>query len=160
MIVECRGSCDAPETGSTHLISSVFSATWLDEHVLMLLHQYAARFQLRFGRSQRKAQRQRVLLTSASVPARDQFVAVVVAGLRRIAQKLGAVAIHQHLACDHAQIARLAFREERIGGLLVHLAVDERGRRAARQQFVDKKLAVSRATAGFSKPRSVGKCTC
>ncbi|CAJ8478652.1 Uncharacterised protein [Burkholderia pseudomallei] len=112
----------------------------LDEHVRMKPGEHAARFELRVRRCRREARRERVRLPAVAVPAGDQLGAVVVARLRGVAQELGAVAVHQHLARDHPQAARLARAEQRVGRLLVHRAVDERRRRAAREQRIEEEL--------------------
>ncbi len=109
----------------------------LDEDVRMFAGQHAARFELRFGRGRRETRRERVHLAATVVPTSDQLGAVVITRLCGVAQKLGAVAVHQHLAGHHAQIARFALGEEGVGRFLVDRAIHERGGRAARQQFFD-----------------------
>jgi hypothetical protein len=69
----------------------------------MAARELAAGFELRFGRGRREARRERIHLAPVAVPAADQLGAVVVARLRGVAQELGAVAVHQHLAGDHPQ---------------------------------------------------------
>jgi hypothetical protein len=60
--------------------------------------------------------------------------------LRRIAQELRAVAVHQDLPGDHAQVARFAGLEKRVHRFLVHGAVDHRGGGPAAQQLVEEEL--------------------
>ncbi len=50
------------------------------------------------------------------------------------------MAIHQHLACDHAQIARGGGLEERFDGLGMNGAVDHRRRRPITRQLVEEEL--------------------
>jgi hypothetical protein len=68
--------------------------------------QFAAGFQLRLGGSRCEARRDRVGQAIDAVPFRDQVGRFARAGLGRVAQEVRAVAIHQHLAGDHAHVAR------------------------------------------------------
>ena len=61
----------------------------------------------------------------------------LVARFRRVAQKLGAIAVHQHLAGGDAHSARAGRLEDRIDRCRVHRREDHRGRRAVAQKLVE-----------------------
>jgi hypothetical protein len=74
------------------------------------------------------------------MPALDQLTGVTLPGLRRVAQVFRAVAIHEDLAGDHAQLARGCYLEEFLDRAAVHGAENHRGRRAVAQQLVQVEL--------------------
>ncbi|RMS18337.1 hypothetical protein ALP75_201291 [Pseudomonas syringae pv. actinidiae] len=71
------------------------------------------------------------------MPAFDQRLAVGVAGFWRIDQIIRCVAVHHHLASDHAQIKRLRRTEKRLHRFFVHAAEHQRRGGAVAQQFLD-----------------------
>ncbi len=91
---------------------------------------------LRAG-GRREARRQRVAEPRLAVPALDEFAAVPLGARHVIAQIVRAVAVHQDLAADHAQIAPLGFLEEGVDRLLVHGRIDRGGGGAVAQQRVE-----------------------
>ena len=83
-----------------------------------------------------------VVQTALAVPALDQLAAVGVAGLGGVGEELRGVAVHQHFAGDHPQIALLAGLEEGVHRLLVHRAEHQRGGGAVAQQLAEKQLGL------------------
>jgi hypothetical protein len=71
------------------------------------------------------------------VPALDQSLAVGIAALGRVGQRRRGIAVHHHLAGDHAGVAALGLGEEGFGRLAMHRAIDRSRRRPVRQQLVE-----------------------
>ena len=67
----------------------------------------------------------------------DQRLALVVAALRIVGQRRRRVAVHHHLAGDHARVAALGLREEGVDRFRMDRAIDHRRRRALAEQFVE-----------------------
>ncbi len=91
------------------------------------------------------------------MPALDQLAAVGVAGLGGVGEELRGVAVHQHLAGDHPQIALLAGLEEGVHRLLVHRAEHQRGGGAVAQQLAEKQLGLLAGVGHVAEAALVGK---
>lgn len=74
------------------------------------------------------------------MPALDQLARIALAGGRRVAQILRAVAIHEDLAGDHAQVPGGRCLEERLDGAAMHGAEHHGGGRAIAQQLIQEEL--------------------
>ena len=80
----------------------------------MLAHQRAGGLELRLGRGEGEARRDRVELAAAAVPAREQRLAVARSRVSGVSSSAGGrVAVHHHLAGDHAHVARARPRRRR-----------------------------------------------
>src|SRR3546814_10269238 len=78
----------------------------------MLLQQRTGRLELRLARSDREARRHGVELAPAAVPALDERLRLGVAARGAVAERGGRVAVHHHLAGDHAGVAAVGLGEE------------------------------------------------
>ncbi len=94
--------------------------------------------QLGFARRDREPRRNRVVEASAPTPALQKRLALVVAALRSIGKRGGGVAVHHHLARDHASAAALGFAEKGVHRFWPHRAIDRRCRCALTNEFVEK----------------------
>ena len=92
-------------------------------------------------RGDREARRDRIAEPAAAAPALDQRLAFVIAALRGVGQRGRRVAVHHHLARDHARAALLACREERVDRFRPHGAIDHRRRRALAEHLVEEEFA-------------------
>ncbi len=90
-----------------------------------------------FGaRGRRKSRRQGVAEPVPAVPALDEVAAIRFRARHIVAQIVRGVAVHQDLAAEHAQLARLRFLEERIDRLLMNGGIDGgRGGAVAQQRI-------------------------
>src|SRR5262249_8187093 len=88
-----------------------------------------------------KARRDRVQQPPAAVPARNQVLGFAVRGFRvDVAQVVGTVAVHHHLAAQHAQPAALGGGAERVHRGRMHGGINNRGGGAVGHQFVEEEL--------------------
>jgi hypothetical protein len=88
----------------------------------------------------RKAHRHRIAAAAAAVPALDEVDAVAL-GLRHVvAQAVGRVAVHQHLAGDERMPRCRGGGEQRLGRGLVHRGEHHRRGGAVGQQRVEEAL--------------------
>ena len=108
-------------------------------NIRVLARQAAAGFELAWGRSGGETRRDRIVQAVGAVPALDECLAFAVAGVRSIAQILRAVAIHHHLARDHAHAACLRRDKKRFGRLRMHRAEHQCGGGAVFDQAVQEK---------------------
>ena len=90
----------------------------------MLAPQPAGHRELLRRTGARETRRDGVEQPAAAVPLRDQGLQLVVARLRRVAQPVGRVAIHQHLAGGQPQSELLRLLEQRVDRLRMNGAVD------------------------------------
>ena len=74
------------------------------------------------------------------MPSLQRRTRLAIRPFGRIAQLFGGVAVHQHLACDHAKTAALGGAEKRIDRFGVHGAEDQGGGRAVAAQFIEEGL--------------------
>ncbi len=118
-------------------LGEILAQVRLHVGVAMFARQRAGGLQLRFARGDGEARRDGVFEPPAPAPALNQRLALVVAALRRIGERYGRVAIHHHLAGDHARAAPFALGEERVDRLGVDGAIDARRRRALAEQLVE-----------------------
>ncbi|MNX80041.1 hypothetical protein D3C86_1116900 [compost metagenome] len=139
-----------------HLVA-VLGHVGLDEGVRMGARQFAAGGQLRLGGGRREARRDGVGQPALVVPLRDQVGGVPRAALGRVAQEFGAVAVHQHLARDHAQVAVLARAEQRVCRRGVHRAPDHRRGGAVAQQLVGEELGHGARVGGLAEAAFLGE---
>ena len=106
------------------------------------------------------ARRDGIEQPAAAVPFGDQCLRLVVARLRRVAERLGGVAIHQHLARGEPEAERLGLLEQHVDRMRMDGAVD-----AARGDAVAQVLAQERCgrRCGHSPCRRIsarpGRCT-
>ena len=126
----------------------VFRDMAVDEYAGMLSGEAAGRFELGIGGGDGKARGDGVVQPATAVPFFDQGRGVAVAAVRRVAQIFRTVAVHQNLARDHAQIARLGLGEEGIHRNRVHGAEHQGRGCAVAHQFVQKKAGAFRGMSG------------
>ena len=111
----------------------------LDPHIGELLRQFARAMQLRRGTGGRKTWRDGVAQAVYPVPTADQRFGLAQAELRvGVAQPVGAVAVLQHFARDHAQAALLRFLHEHIDRRRVRGGKAQCGGHAVAHEFVQK----------------------
>ena len=128
----------------------------LDVQIGMLGCEGACCFHLLRGRGDREARRDRVLDSRLAVPASDQRLRLVIAALRRIAQPVGRVAVHHHLAGDHPHAARLGGGEKRVDASRMDGGEGAGCRRPMREKQIEEHLRHARrmsavGEAGFSR---------
>ena len=121
----------------SHFIQ-VFGDVAVNEHVGMSRGEPAGRFELGFRGGDSETRRDRVVQAAAPVPFLDQGRGISVAAVRGVAQIVRTVAVHQHLARDHAQVARLGLREESVDRTRMHGAEYQRCGSAIAHQLVEK----------------------
>ena len=85
-----------------------------------------------------KAHRHRIGRAALAVPAPDEVFAVLAGAFDIVAQAVGGMAVHQHLAGDDAHAALRGGGKKGLGRDLVYRREDHRRRRAMRQQRVEK----------------------
>ncbi len=76
------------------------------------------------------------MVTALAVPVRYHLAGLIIAHLGRVEQALRGIAVHHHLAADHAHIAPQRLGKEGVGRGLVHRAIGDRRRRAVADQLV------------------------
>ena len=87
-----------------------------------------------------EAWRHRIVQAAFAVPAFDQRLALLVAGFGGVGQVVWSVAVHHHLAGDHAQVEFFGGLEECLHRLRMHAAEHQRSGGAVAQQFLDENL--------------------
>ncbi len=127
----------------------VFAEVGLHVAVGEFAREGARRRELRVGRGDRETRRDRIFEPAAAAPAFDQRLALVIAALRRVGQRGRRVAVHHHLARDHARAAPLAGGEERLHRFRPHRAVDDRRRRALAEHLVEEEVRDRRGMRGI-----------
>ncbi len=85
------------------------------------------------------------------MPALDQRLAVGIAGFGCVDKIVRRVAVHHHLAGNHAQIKRLSRTEKRLDRLFVHAAEHQRRGGTVAQQFLDEDVGNLRRMFGIGK---------
>jgi hypothetical protein len=128
----------------------------LDVQIGMLGCEGACGFHLLRGRGDREARRDRVLEPPLAAPAFDQRFRLVVAALGCIAQPVGGVAVHYHLAGDHPHAASLGGSKKRIDASRMDGGKGAGGRRPMRQKQIEEDLRHARRVtrvgeSGFSR---------
>mmetsp|Transcript_21938 Transcript_21938/g.47359 ORF Transcript_21938/g.47359 Transcript_21938/m.47359 type:complete len:357 (-) Transcript_21938:582-1652(-) len=98
----------------------IFRNVRLHVHGGIFLHEFAGQFQLFRRAGNGKPGRHGVELSTLLVPFLDQGLAIVVRRLRRVAQKIGRVAIHHDFTANHARVAGGAGFEKGLRRFLVH----------------------------------------
>ncbi len=139
------------ELGDAGDLGLVLVGVGLDIATRELTHQGARRFKLGLGRGHGETRRDRIIEAPATLPALDQRFALVVAPLCGVHERLRRVAVHHHLAGDHARAAVLGCGEERIDRLRMDRAIDHRGRGAGTEQFVEKEFSDPGAMRGIGE---------
>src|SRR5437660_6468407 len=91
----------------------------------VLVEQPASKLELPLSRCWCEARRYRVEQSIRAMPLLDQRLAVRIGRIRGVAQVLRTVAVHQHLAGNHAQTAGLGSGEERVGRLRMNRGEDQ-----------------------------------
>ena len=84
-----------------------------------------------------EARGDRIVQAALAMPALDQRLALGIAGFGGVGQVVRGVAIHQHLAGDHAQVELVCLLEEGVHRLRVHAAEYQGGGGAITQQFLE-----------------------
>ena len=113
----------------------------LDPHIGELLRDLACALQLRIGAGGGKARRDGVAQAVHAVPAADQVFGLAQAQVGvGVAQAVGAVAVLQHFAGDHAQTAFLRLGHEYIHRFGVGGGKAQGGGHAVAHQFVQKEV--------------------
>ena len=135
----------------------VFRQMRLHVQVGMLAHQRAGHLHLLRRRGDREARRHRVVKPAPAVPFGDQRLGVVVAGLRRVGEALGRIAVHHHLAADDAHAARQRLGEERVRALAVDGTIGGDRRRAVADQLVQEQARDAPAVLRVAELRLFGK---
>ena len=103
-------------------------------------HQPAGHRQLPGRAGRREAHRHRIGQPAALVPAADQVAAVALGARHVVAQAVGRVAVHQHLAGDQAHAAAVRAGQQRLGRADMHRREHHRAGAAVRQQRVEEQL--------------------
>ena len=85
------------------------------------------------------------------MPLSDQRPGLVIGPLRRIAEAVGRVAVHHHLARRHAQATRLGGLEERLGALRMRGAIDAGGGDPVGEREVQVKLRLGAGVGGVAE---------
>ena len=109
--------------------------------------------QLGLARGRGKARRDGVAQPADALPTLDQRAAVRVAGLWRVEEDVRRIAIHQHLAGDHAQLAGSGGAKEGIDGLRMHRREHQRRGSSVAQQLVEEHLRNLRGMGGVRETR-------
>ena len=123
----------------------------LDVSIRIFAFQGSRGVELRLSRGHREPRRDRVVEPAAAAPALDQRLALVVAALSGVHERFRRVAVHHHLAGDHAHGTRLRLGEERVDGARMHGAIDHRGRGARADELVEKERGDPRAMLGIGE---------
>ena len=118
-------------------LGGVLGQMRLDVQLGIFARQRLAGFQLRLGGGRREARRDGVVEPALAMPALDQRLGLLVAGLGRVEQRRGGVAVHHHLAGDHAHAAPPGLGEEGVDAFGMAGAIDPGGGGAVGQQFVE-----------------------
>lgn len=92
--------------------AGVLGEVGLQPQARVVAQQAAGGVELLAGGGGREARGQAVAQAPSAVPLADEQFGVANAAVGVVAQRLGGVAIHQHLAGQHAQVALAAGREE------------------------------------------------
>ena len=117
----------------------------------------AHRVELFGGRGRGKARRDRIGQPVAPVPAPDQRAAVVIGRLRRVAQRVGGVAVHRRLARRDAHAARLGGGEQRVDAGGVDRAKAAQAGRAMGQHEVEAGVGDGLGMGRVAKARFLGE---
>ena len=116
-------------------LALVLGGMRLEIDARMLVEQPARQLELALRRRWCEARRHRVEQAVLAMPLLDQRLAVRVSGIRGVAQELRTVAVHRHLAGNHAQTAGLGSGEERVGRLRMNRGEDQGCRGAVAQEL-------------------------
>ncbi|MNC35708.1 hypothetical protein D3C75_842010 [compost metagenome] len=116
---------------------AIFGQMGVQVHAGMFAQQASGQVQLFVAAAAGKARRHRVAETASAMPALDQRLALFVAAGRGVAQRRRGVAVHQHLAAEHAQIQLGSHSEEGVHRLGMHGGKHQRAGGAVAQQLGD-----------------------
>ena len=123
----------------------------------MLGGERAGHLHLLGRRGDGEARRDGVERAALAVPCGDQRLGVVIAGLRRVAQPVGRVAVHHHLAGDDPACCARRLGEEGFGRCLVHRAIGGDRRRAVADHLVEEQPRDAAAMLRVGELRLFGK---
>ena len=118
----------------------VFAQMRLHVAIRKFARQRAGGGEFSVARGDGEARRDRIVEPPLAVPALDQRLALVKTLFGRIGEFERRVAVHHHLARDHARAALFAGGEECLGRLRLYRAIDDRRRRSIAEQLVEKEL--------------------
>ena len=121
-------------------------------------HQRAGHVQLFGAGGNGETRRDGHHLAALAMPFLDDCLGIVIARLRRIEQGRRRIAIHHHLAGDHAEIAPVAFAEKRLGGALVNGAIGHGAGCAMAHKLVEKGRGDARRVNRINKFLLLDEC--
>ena len=125
------------ERGGEGDLVAVLREVGLHIGVRVLGRQRLRHLHLRRRRGDGEARRHRDMRPALPVPGGDHRLGVVVARLRRVGDAVRRVAVHHHLAADHAHVAPRRLREEGLRRGAVHRAVGDGGGGAVAEELVE-----------------------
>ncbi len=108
----------------------------LDVQVRKFLGESLGRRHLLRRRSDGEARGDGDVVSALAVPVGNHLPRFVIAHLRRVEQALRGIAVHHHLAADHAHVAAHGLREVGVGGGLMDGAIGGSRRCAVAGQFI------------------------
>ncbi|RMU55545.1 hypothetical protein ALP26_05387 [Pseudomonas savastanoi pv. glycinea] len=135
----------------------VFADVGLHVQAGMLSKQLPSQAQLLRAAGRRESRGHCVAQTPFTMPALDQRLAVGIPGFWRINQIIRRIAVHHHLAGDHAQIECLSRIEKRLDRFFMHAAEHQRCGRTVAQQFLDEDVGHLRRMLGVGELAFAGE---